>query len=315
MKDRFGREISYLRLSVTDLCNLRCVYCMPECGVSKLRHEDILRIEEIEEIARAAAQLGVAKVRITGGEPLVRRGIIEICRRVSSVPGITETSLTTNGALLPRFSPELRDAGVKRLNISLDSLDAETYRRITRGGELPDALRGIEAALAAGFEEIKINCVLIGGVNDRELTAIAGLSRASGVHVRFIEMMPFGGAAGHAYGSFLPGASVLEAAPDLEPVGVDGVARLYAFPWAPGTVGLINAVTEPFCPGCNRIRVTADGMLKPCLHSADETSLRGLHGNGLIETMRAAIFGKPLRHHLDGFANSASERGMNAIGG
>jgi len=288
---------------------------MPESGVGKLRHEDILRIEEIEEIVRAAAQLGVAKVRITGGEPLVRRGITEICRRVSSVPGITETCLTTNGVLLPKLAPELRGAGVQRLNISLDSLDAETYKAITRGGDLSDALLGIEAALSAGFDKIKINTVLIGGVNDRELRAIAEMSATACIHVRFIEMMPVGDAAGRVQGRFLSGGSVLESAPDLEPAGVDGVARLYAFPGAPGTVGLINTVSEPFCAGCNKIRVTSDGNLKPCLHSAGEIRLRGLHGRGLVETMRDAIFGKPLKHNLDGYIQSASMRDMNEIGG
>jgi len=288
---------------------------MPEGGVGKLRHEDILRIEEIGEIVCAAAKLGVAKVRITGGEPLVRRGITEICRSVSSVPGIAETCLTTNGTLLPQLAAELRDAGVNRLNISLDSLDAGTYRMITRGGELSEVLHGIEAARAAGFDTIKINCVLIGGVNDCELLAIAEMSMTAGIHVRFIEMMPVGGSAGGVYGRFLAGGSVLAAAPELKRLGDDGVARLYAFPGAPGTVGLIKAVSEPFCAGCNKIRVTSDGMLKPCLHSAEEIRLRGLHGTELIETMRAAILGKPFKHNLDVLLQSAGARDMNAIGG
>jgi len=288
---------------------------MPEGGVSKLRHEDILRIEEIAEIVRAAAQLGISKVRITGGEPLVRRGITEICRRVSSIPGVVETCLTTNGTLLPQFAAELRESGVDRLNISLDSLDAETYRKVTRGGELAGALRGIDAARAAGFDNIKINAVLIGGVNERELHALADISRTAGLHVRFIEMTPVGGAAGHVYGHFLSADSVLAAAPELKYIGQDGVARLYAFPGAPGTVGLISAVTRQFCDSCNKIRVTSDGMLKPCLHSAEEICLRGLRGNELIETMRASVYNKPLKHNISTNINSASARDMNAIGG
>ena len=322
MKDQFDREISYLRLSVTDLCNLRCVYCMPEGGVAKLRHEDILTIEEIEGIVRAAAGLGITKIRITGGEPLVRRGIVDICRRVASTQGIEEVCLTTNGMLLPQFAYKLREAGIKRLNISLDSLDAETYRAITRGGELADALRGIGAAREAGFDGIKINAVLLGGVNEAEVQTLAGLSRTAGTHVRFIELMPIGGSASFTDGMYLAGDAVLAALPELEPLGIDGVARLYAFPGAGGTVGIISPLSQHFCPSCNRIRVTSDGKLKPCLHSADEIDLRGLSGDVLAEAIRGAIFGKPRRHALGGgtrrgqyAARSNSVRDMNSIGG
>ncbi|MDR3278769.1 MAG: radical SAM protein, partial [Oscillospiraceae bacterium] len=191
MKDAFGREISYLRLSVTDLCNLRCVYCMPAEGVKKLRHGDVLSIEELAEIVAAAARCGITKVRVTGGEPLVRRGILELCRKISVTPGISELCLTTNGALLTQFAKPLRGAGVARLNISLDTLDPEKYREITRGGELSDALRGIEAARDAGFDNIKINAVLIGGVNGGGARELIELTRG-GVCVRFIELMPIG---------------------------------------------------------------------------------------------------------------------------
>ena len=315
MKDRHGREITYLRVSVTDLCNLRCAYCMPESGVAKLRHEDILAIEEIEEIVRSAARLGITKVRVTGGEPLVRRGIVEICRRVAAAPGIGEACLTTNGILLPKFAGELRQAGIKRLNVNLVSLDPETYRSVTRGGGLAEALRGIEAARDAGFSDIKINTVLIGGVNDGELRALAGLSRTPGTHVRFIELMPIGGGAGFAAERYVPADAVLAAVPELETLGTDGVARLYALPGARGTVGIISAVSSRFCPSCNRLRLTSDGKLKPCLHSAAEIPLRGLHGDELSEAIRAAIWNKPLQHSLDGASSSASARGMNAIGG
>ena len=319
MKDPFGREITYLRISVTDLCNLRCVYCMPAEGVAKLSHKDILSVEEIEEIARAAAELGITKIRVTGGEPLVRKGIIEICRRISSAPGISEVCLTTNGTLLPQFAPQLRAAGIKRLNISLDSLDPETYRAITRGGELADALRGIEAARSAGFGAIKINAVLLGGVNDSEIRELAELSRDSNTHVRFIELMPIG-ATETGIWRYIPGDAVLSAIPELEPLGTDGVTRLFALPGACGTVGLISPRSRHFCPSCNRIRVTSDGKLKPCLHSPDEIDLRvkcpagALRGGDLKAIISEAVMKKPQGHSLDTGA-SGSLRDMNKIGG
>ena len=306
MKDQFGREITYLRLSVTDLCNLRCVYCMPEEGVQKMRHEDILSIEEIAEIVKTSSALGIKKVRITGGEPLVRRGITEICRRVSSTPGIEETCLTTNGTLLPKFARELREAGVRRLNISLDSLDPATYSMITRGGKSADVLRGIDAAREAGFETIKVNAVLIGGVNEGEIRSLAEMSREPGMHIRFIELMPIGGSAGWAAGRYIPGDAVLAAVGELMALGTDGVARTYALPGAGGTVGIISPVSRHFCPECNRIRVTSDGKLKPCLHSAEEINLRGLHGEALAAAIGAAIWNKPCRHALDGAEADAS---------
>ncbi|MDR3278818.1 MAG: GTP 3',8-cyclase MoaA [Oscillospiraceae bacterium] len=313
MKDTFDREISYLRLSVTDLCNLRCVYCMPAEGVKKLRHGDILSIEEIAEIVAAAARCGITKVRVTGGEPLVRRGILDICRKISETPGILETCLTTNGALLTQFAKPLRGAGVARLNISLDTLDPEKYREITRGGDLSDALRGIEAARDAGFDNLKINAVLIGGVNDGGARELIELTRG-GVHVRFIELMPIGECAAWDRGRFVGSGAVLRAAPELVPEASDGVASLYRLPGAPGTVGLISPISAHFCPSCNRIRVTSDGKLKPCLHSAGEVNLRGLHGDALEQAIRAAILQKPRRHHIDERA-SESLRNMNAIGG
>jgi len=313
MKDRFGREITYMRLSITDLCNLRCQYCMPEEGVTKLRHDDILSVEEIAEITAAAAQLGITKVRITGGEPLVRRGVIEICEAVSATPGIRETCLTTNGILIPQYAQSLREAGVKRLNISLDSLNPDTYRSITRGGELSEALAGIDAAIAYGFNPIKVNAVLIGGVNDHDIVSLAALT-IQGIHVRFIELMPIGGTSQWAGERFLNDSAVLSALPQLEPVGVDGVARTYRLPGIPGTVGLISPVSSHFCPSCNRIRVTSDGKLKPCLHSPEELNLRGLHGEELTAAMRSAILDKPQRHHLDS-GYSRSSRSMTSTGG
>ena len=315
MKDLFGREIYYLRLSVTDLCNLRCVYCMPESGIEKRCHSDILSVEEIEEIVRASVKCGIRKVRVTGGEPLVRNGIVDICRRIAAIPEIEELCMTTNGTLLPRYAKALKNAGVKRLNISLDTLSEETYAMITRCGRLEDAMAGINAALDAGFDNIKINTVLIGGVNDMEIRSLLELTREKSINVRFIELMPIGECAGWSHERFAGNSRVLEAAPELAEVGSSGVATLYRLPGGTGTVGLISPISSHFCPTCNRIRVTADGKLKPCLHSAEEVSLRGLHGDALVDAIRQSVACKPRRHHLDEDDRSGSVRNMNQIGG
>lgn len=313
MTDTFGRQITYLRLSVTDLCNLRCRYCMGEEGVPKRRHEDILSHEEIERAVRAIVRCGVRKVRVTGGEPLVRGGIVEICSRIRAIPGVEELCLTTNGVLLPRYAGPLRRAGVDRLNVSLDTLRPERYSQITRTGDLADALAGIQAAREAGFPPVKINCVLMGGVNDDEIAGFVALTRDEAVSVRFIELMPMGPCLHWDKSRFVPASLVLDTVPALEPVGTDGVASLYRLPGAAGTVGLIRPVSAHFCPSCTRLRLTADGKLKPCLHSAREIDIRGLSGRELEAAVRQAILEKPERHHLDG--GSESVRDMNAIGG
>ncbi|MEA4964378.1 MAG: GTP 3',8-cyclase MoaA [Oscillospiraceae bacterium] len=312
MKDQMGRTIDYLRLSVTDLCNYRCRYCMEACGVPKLRHEDILSIEELAEIGRAAVRCGVTKIRLTGGEPLVRRGLPELCRLLRPLDGLRELTVTTNGSLLPKLAGPLRDAGVDRLNISLDTLREDRYAAMTRLGGLGDVLRGLEAAKAAGFTGTKLNTVLIGGFNTDEIPDLVALSRD--FDVRFIELMPMGVCADWPKGRFVPAEAVLEAVPSLRPVGQDGVAETYRLPGAGGTVGLIRPMSHSFCAACRRIRVTADGKLKPCLHAPEEIPLRGLSGAALEDAIRAATLRKPLRHHLaeDG---SASARGMNEIGG
>ena len=315
MKDIHGREIYYLRMSVTDRCNLCCIYCMPEHSVEKRRQEDVMSVDEIVEIVHATAACGITKVRVTGGEPLVREGITEICMGISETPGISELCLTTNGILLPKFVDELRSAGVNRLNISLDSLNPETYRKITRTGSLERALEGVDAALSAGFDSIKINAVLIGGVNDGEVIKLLELTLKHGINVRFIEIMPIGECAQWAESRFINASRVLEIAPELSEAGTDGVAKLYKLPGGHGTVGLIRPISSHFCPTCNRIRVSADGKLKPCLHSGEETDLRGYHGAGLEDVMRSAIFGKPQKHKLDAGEISGSARNMNEIGG
>lgn len=315
MKDRFDRRINYLRLSVTDLCNLRCVYCMPESGIPKKKHSDIMSIEEIEEISNASASSGITKIRITGGEPLVRKGIIDICNRISEIKGIDELCMTTNGVLLPKYAGELKAAGVQRLNVSLDTLDKEKYKSITRMGSLDEALRGIEAGKKAGFDSIKLNVVLMGGVNDDEIPDFVRLADRLDISVRFIELMPMGECSDWEKGRFIEGSSVLKAVPELQQSGLDGVAKKYTIPGKRGYIGLINPVSSHFCPSCNRIRITADGKLKPCLHSASEIDLRGLHGRELIDTIASAMVGKPERHHLGVDSPSESLRNMNAIGG
>ena len=317
MKDTFQREITYLRISLTDLCNLRCVYCMPPEGVRKQTHDQILSLEEIGEIARAAVELGVKKIRLTGGEPLVRRGVLSLCRELRRIPRLQELTLTTNGLLLPEMAAELKAAGVDRVNISLDTLDPEKYCRITRGGRLEDTLAGIQAARDAGLSPLKLNCVLIGGFNDDEIPALAALTEREPVEVRFIELMPIGGAAPFGPEAYLPCEAVLERLPDLEALGeTGGVAERFRLPGAAGTVGLIRPLSGCFCGRCDRIRLTADGCLKPCLHSREEIPIRGLHGADLRRALGRAILHKPARHgELSAQVRSEAARDMNQIGG
>ena len=317
MTDTYGRTINYLRLSVTDRCNLRCRYCMPAGGVCKKSHGEMLTEDEMIQAVRAAAALGIHKLRITGGEPLVKKNILSICGRSAAVPGIREVCLTTNGAELPGLAGQLRAAGVERLNISLDTLNPDRYTYITRIGTLDQALRGIESALEAGFERLKINSVLIGGFNDDEIPALAELTRRYPADVRFIELMPITESEEFGPQAYLPGSAVLSALPDLAPVEQDaGVARLYRLPGAQGNVGLISAVSSHFCAGCNRIRLTADGKLKPCLHSGQEYPIRGLDEDGMRREMERAILAKPACHApLSAAERSSAGRNMNQIGG
>ena len=315
MTDQYGRKIKYLRLSVTDLCSCRCVYCMGENGVPRLPHSAILSFEEIEEIVRAAVSLGVRKVRLTGGEPLVRRGIVELCAMLRTVPGIEELCLTTNGTRLEQLAAPLKAVGVDRLNISLDTLRPERYREITRTGELENVLRGIEAAERAGFENIKLNCVLLGGMNDDEIGDFVRLTAKKPWQVRFIELMPMGVCAAWPPERFLPARVVLSRMPELRPAGRSGVAQLYRLPGATGTVGLIEPMSCAFCADCTRIRITADGKLKPCLHSDAELALRGLSGAELEAAIRRGILMKPARHRMDETGVTETHRGMFAIGG
>ncbi len=316
MIDALGRNITYLRLSVTELCNLRCRYCMPEECVCKLKHSQLLTEEEMIRAVHAAAKLGITKVRITGGEPLTKPNILSICRNAAQTPGILETDITTNATLLPGLALSLREAGIRRVNISLDTLNPEKYRAITRLGELNSALRGIEAALNAGFEKVKINAVLIGGFNDDEIPALAALTVKWPVDVRFIELMPMPGSADFGPESFIPVSRVLDALPEAVQEREEGVAKLYRLPGALGKVGLISPLSQHFCAACSRIRLTADGKLKPCLHSAEEISIKGLNEEEMMEKMRLAILLKPACHaELSAASPSRAARNMNQIGG
>lgn len=317
MKDTLGRQITYLRISLTDRCNLRCLYCMPPEGVRKQEHRDILSFEEIAEIAGEAVAMGVRKIRLTGGEPLVRRGILSLCRSLREIPDLRELALTTNGHLLNEMAAGLKDAGLDRVNISLDTLDPDKYRRITRTGDLDAALSGIAAAKAAGLTPLKLNCVLIGGFNDDEIPAFAALTEHEPVEVRFIELMPIGNTAGFGPEAYLPCEAVLQRLPALEPVESNGgVAERYRLPGARGTIGLIRPLSHCFCSQCSRLRLTADGFLKPCLHSREEIPLRGLHGEALRRQIALAIQHKPEQHgELSFQSRSEAVRDMNQIGG
>lgn len=314
MKDKYGRIIKYLRLSVTDLCNYRCIYCMPKEGVPKKSHSDILSIEELTEIAEASYALGITKIRLTGGEPLLRKGILTLCENIRRISDDIELSVTTNGSLLPKMAKDLKYAGVDRLNISLDTLDRDTFRRITRLGELDQTLEGIKAAQSAGFDNIKINTVLLGGVNDSEILPLMLLTKDNNIQLRFIELMPIGITKSLSDNLFVTVENIEKLLLNSAELTVDGVARVYRLPGYKGSIGLISPMSHSFCERCDKIRVTADGRLKPCLHSEDEISLKGLHGNELIQAIKNGIINKPMCHNLDS-VGSQSSRNMNEIGG
>ena len=324
--DTYNRRINYLRISVTDRCNLRCIYCMPKEGVSFIGHDEILRYEEIIRIARIAVGRGITKIRLTGGEPLVRRGIIELIAALHSLPGITDLSMTTNGVLLPSCADELRAAGLDRINISLDSLDPARYREITHNGDLDAVVAGIKKAREAGFSPIKINVVVMRGINDDEIEAFARLTLDRPVHIRFIEFMPVGPSNGWNRGRFISAAEMQERIAAVgtlvdEPLpGHTGPARMYRLDKAQGRIGFITALSNHFCSTCNRLRLTADGKLRTCLFSDDETDLKTPLRNGCDDTelarmMAAAIASKPLRHRVFEPSFKKCSRGMSAIGG
>lgn len=313
MKDRFGRNITYLRISVTDLCNLRCKYCMPESGVESLCHSDILSIEEIVEIVKVASKNGIKKIRLTGGEPLVRRGFINLCKQISEINEIEDIAITTNGVYLKEMADELFENKVRRINFSLDTLIKEKYNDITRRNGFDKTMESLFYAIKKGFK-VKINVVLIGGFNDDEIEDFVNLANKYDLEVRFIELMQIGETANWSKDKFVSNKIVLEKVPKLEFDGVSGVAKIYKIKGQKGRIGLISPISCSFCEDCNRIRLTSDGKLKPCLHSKDEINLKGLSGEELEEAFKRGIFEKPEKHHLED-GKSKSTRDMNKIGG
>lgn len=277
----------------------------------------MLTEDEMILAVKAAASLGFRKLRITGGEPLIKENILSICSRAAAVEGINEVCLTTNGTLLPQLAKPLREAGVQRVNISLDTLSREKYTYITRRDALSSVRSGIESAMEADFSRIKINAVLIGGFNDEEISDLARLTVQYPVDVRFIELMPMDGSGEFDQTVMISSDAVLARLPELVPVKSDGgVARLYRLPNSQGNIGLISSVSRHFCAECNRLRLTADGKLKPCLHSAEEYDLKGLSFDGMTAQFRRAILHKPLQHaELSARQRSGAERTMNCIGG
>ena len=327
MIDSFGRTIDYVRLSVTDRCNLRCLYCMPECGVEQLEHAQVMRFEEMLRLCRILSGLGVSKFKVSGGEPLVRRGVNDFIADLKSLPGVEQVTLTTNGVLLRQNLEQLKQAGIDGINISLDTLNEFTFRELTRNGDIDTVLEGLQAALAARICPIKINALLLKGKNDGELEALAAMARDMDVSVRFIELMPIG--LGTVYEP-VSGEEVLRrltaayGKPEEydRPLG-NGPARYYAFPGFKGKIGLINAISHAFCSSCNRVRLTADGWLKLCLQYDIGVDLltplrQGASDREIEQLVRQAIAQKPEKHVFDrerGQIDNREIKNMNSIGG
>ncbi len=324
--DPFNRNLTYLRVSITDRCNLRCMYCVPpRSQIPVLTHTQVLRYEEILRIVRIGVQLGITKIRVTGGEPLVRKGVYEFLAELGKIEGLTDISLTTNGVLLRDNLARIRDAGIKRLNISLDTLDREKFERITGGDYFPQVWEGIEAAYHMGFHPIKFNTVAMRGINDDELTAIAGLSFTYPFHMRFIEYMPIGD---HHLdrGIRLLAPEILEALcplGELTPIGRgrnDGPAERYRFKGAVGEIGIIQPLSNHFCSLCNRLRLTAGGRLRPCLLSDRQEDLktpirRGCLDGEIVKLFLQAVRFKPMEHCVDDVNHEDVRDTMSSIGG
>jgi GTP 3',8-cyclase len=311
MIDQYERDIKYLRVSVTDRCNLRCTYCMPKEGLSLIGRDDILRYEEIFRIIRIATGEGITKVRITGGEPLVRKGVAEFIASLRAIAALKDISLTTNGILLEDHAEALFAAGMRRINISLDSLNADKYARITRGGDIGAVLRGIRKVREMGFDPIKINIVAIKGFNDDEVLDFARLTLANPYQIRFIELMALGTAGAENDGRYLANSAIrerIETLGKLEAVNggrnrTEGPARIYRLAGSVGEIGFISPVSRHFCNSCNRLRLTADGHLRACLLSDDETDLKGPLRAGCNDAeigalIRGVIARKPRRHEI-----------------
>ncbi len=328
LRDKYNRLIDYMRVSVTDRCNLRCIYCMPANGVKPFEHRDILTYEEIERIVRVAAGLGVKKIRITGGEPLARKGITHLISLIRNIDGVEDISLTTNGILLEKYAEALAAAGLNRVNVSLDSLRPERYREITRGGDITRVLRGIEKAESAGLAPIKINMVPIRGFNDDEIEEFASITLNKPYQIRFIEFMPIGAKDLWSEDRYIPSdeiKTVVKRLGPLIPVRMRrmGPARYFRFENAPGVIGFISAISHHFCCDCNRLRITSDGKLRPCLFSETEIdlkpALRSLQSpeseKEIKRLLVLSIAIKPEGHNIDKRSDLDSLKAMARIGG
>lgn len=318
MTDGYGRKINYLRLSITDRCNLRCRYCMPSEGVDKKCHGDLLSYEELVRIVKAFSKLGIDKVRLTGGEPLVRKDVHELVQQIKKIKDIRELVLTTNGILLSEQLTKLKHAGLDRINISIDSLKKDKYAQITSGGDLSKVLKGIEEAIQMGMTPVKINVVLIKDFNVEEIKDFVSLTLEKPIDVRFIELMPTGEAALFSKESFISNQEVLKWLPELTPVVAEDLsapARYYKLPGAIGKVGLISPISCAFCDTCNRLRLTPDGKIKHCLHSNEELDIRPFIKNehAMMNEIQAYIKLKPKTHEMD--KGSYITRNMHNIGG
>ncbi|UVI31859.1 GTP 3',8-cyclase MoaA [Paenibacillus spongiae] len=330
LTDRFGRIHDYLRISVTDRCNLRCLYCMPEEGVEFAPSSELLTYDAIVQVVETAASLGISKLRITGGEPLVRPDLEDLIRRLAAIPGIRDISMTTNGIMLADRAEALRSAGLNRVNISLDTLDPARFRLIARRGDLKRVMEGIEAAVRVGFGPIKLNCVLLKGINEDEIASFLKISSEQPLHVRFIEYMPIGHADENWKSHYLPLSRVLEIAEEqqfevtrLHDIVGNGPSEDYRIAGGKGSFGLIHPVSDHFCQRCNRLRLTADGNLKPCLYWVDELNVKQAIGDpaALRELFMRALDIKPLNHEMAAKLSDESQsheptgRRMSQIGG
>ena len=326
--DAYGRKIDYLRISITDHCNLKCYYCTPFSGRDHLSRTQILSYEEMLKVAKAAAHCGITKIRITGGEPLVRKGVVEFCRMLSEIDGLKSLALTTNGIYLEEMAEPLFDAGVRRINISLDTLRPERFEKITGYNRLPRVLAGIRRAEQIGMQPIKINTVVMRGINDDEIEDLARLTLDKPYHVRFIELMPTDSSAYGYYESlFIPVEEFMKKINQVDRVKIEpttdsyGPARLCKLPGAIGKIGFIAPISWHFCGSCNRLRLTADGKIKTCLFSQEEIDIKaplrtGALQNDIINIFRQAVAEKPSGHHLNAKDHqNACQRAMHAIGG
>ncbi len=318
MFDKRGRSIDYLRVSLTDRCNLRCIYCMPEKGIQKACHDEILRFEEVGKIIKSFAALGINKVRFTGGEPLILKGIDRLINYTVSMPGIRDVSITTNGIFLADMANDLKKAGLKRVNISIDTLDKDKFNKITLFGDLSKVLNSVEKCLSINMTPVKLNIVLMKGINDDEIGDFLKLTKDNPIQVRFIELMPLGEGLKYYHKCSMKVEEILERFPELMPVIDDSkVASVYKLPNAKGSVGLISPVSCKFCSACNRIRLTSTGTIKSCLHSAEEVNLKPYldEEQKLIKIIENTVYNKPLEHHLETDGKSNTDRMMVQIGG